>query len=278
MEQLSGKTALLTGGSRGLGPHIARYLAKEGVNIALTARSESGLIATADDVRTNSIKVDVFPADITDQDSRVKLLGDVKTAFGSLDILINNAGMEWVSAYTDLSPDHIETIIQTNLIAPMMLTRMALPDLLKKGSGHVVNMSSMGGKRGNPYGGTYCATKAGLIEWTRGLRNELQNSGVGVSVICPGFVAESGMFADYNKKPPWISGETTPEKVAAAVIRAIQQDVGEIIVNPGPAWMIPVLDAVHSGIADWLYKIGGVYEFYQKQAEDNRTESENKSV
>ena len=275
MKNLKGKNALLTGGSRGLGPYIARYLAAEGVNLALTARTEKGLKSTADEVSRNNVNVKIYPGDITDQSFRESLLKQVQDDFGQLDILINNAGMEWVSSYIALEPDYIERMIQTNLIAPMLLTRLALPDMLAQKSGHIVSMSSLGGKRGNPYGETYCATKAGLIEWTKGLRMELADSGVGVSVICPGFVAESGMFAEYNKKPPWISNATTPEKVAEAVIKAIEKDVGEIAVNPGPTWLIPLLDAIHPGMANWLYKIGGVYEFYRKQAEENEKSLKN---
>jgi short-subunit dehydrogenase len=272
MKNLKEKIAVLTGGSRGLGPHIARFLAKEGVNIALTARSEQGLNTTASEMAQFNINTHVYPADITDQTSREKLIEDIKSGFGRIDILINNAGIEWISSYTALSPDSIEKMIQTNLIAPMLFTRLVLPDLLKQGSGHIVTMSSLGGKRGNPYGCTYSATKAGLIEWSRGLRLELSGTGVGASVICPGFVFESGMFAVYNKKPPWISNATTPEKVSKAVIKAIKKDIDEIVVNPGPTWLIPLLDAVHPGMANWLYKIGGVYDFYRKQAEINEKE------
>jgi short-subunit dehydrogenase len=269
MENINGKTAVITGGSRGLGAYIARSLAKEGVHLALTARSEQGLKSTAIEMSNYNINVKIYPADITDQTDREKILEDIKADFGQIDLIINNAGMEWIYSYAALSTDYIEKMIQTNLIAPMLFTRMALPDLLVQGSGHIVTMSSLGGRRGNPYGCTYSATKAGLIEWSRGLRLELSGSGVGVSVICPGFVFESGMFAEYNKKPPWISNATTPEKVAGAVIKAIKKDIDEIVVNPGPAWMIPLLDAIHPGIANWLYKIGGVYEFYREQAADN---------
>lgn len=269
MKDLKGKTALLTGGSKGLGPHIAGFLAREGLNLALTARSEKGLRDTAKDLSVYQVAIKGYPGDITDQAFRNRLIENVKADFGGLDILINNAGMEWVSSYAALSLDDIERMIQTNLVAAMLLTRMVLPDMLSQGSGHIVNMSSLGGKRGNPYGGTYCATKAGLIEWTRGLRLELIGTGVSVSVICPGFVTQSGMFAEYDKAPPWISSATTPEKVAEAVIRAIKKNIAETIVNPGPTWLIPLLDAIHPGVGNWLYKIGGVYEFYRKQAEEN---------
>jgi short-subunit dehydrogenase len=272
MKNLNGKTAIITGGSRGLGTYIAEFLAKEGVNLALTARSEDGLRSTADDMSRYNVKVGTYPVDITDQAGREKLLEGIKSDFGTIDLLINNAGMEWVCSYTALSTDFIETMIQTNLVAPMIFTRMVLPDLIAQGSGHIVTMSSLGGKRGNPYACTYSATKAGLIEWSKGLRQELSETGVGVSVVCPGFVAEAGMFAVYNQKPPWIAGETTPVKVAGAVMKAIKKDIDEIVVNPGPTWLMPLLDAIHPGMGNWLYKIGDVYDFYRRKAADNEKE------
>jgi len=208
-------------------------------------------------------------ADITDDGSRKGLLEQVKAEFGQIDILVNNAGMEWVSRYTDLSPEFIQTMIQTNQVAPMVLTRLVLPDILARGSGHVVTLSSLGGTKGSPYSATYAVTKAGLIAWTSGLREELRNAGVSASVICPGFVAEAGMFAVYNKEAPKLLGETTPEKVADAVIRAIKKDIGRIIVNPGPVWSMQILDAIHPGIGTWILRRFGVYAWYQGQSDDN---------
>ena len=270
MKNLNGKNAVITGGSRGLGTYIADFLAREGVNLALTARSEEGLKSTAENLSRHRVKVETYPFDITDQKERERLLEHIKGDFETIDLLINNAGMEWVCSYTALSTDFIETMIQTNLIAPMIFTRMVLPDLLSRGNGHIVNMSSLGGKRGNPFACTYSATKAGLIEWSKGLRHELSGTGVGVSVICPGFVEEAGMFAVYNQKPPWLAGATTPAKVAGAVIKAIKKDVDEIVVNPGPAWLIPLLDAISPKIGNRLYKFGDVYDFYRRKAADNQ--------
>lgn len=269
MKDIKGKNALLTGGSKGLGTYIARYLAKEGVNLALTARSEEGLKATADDVSRENVNVKIYPGDITDHSFRESLLKDIKKDFGPLDILVNNAGMEWVSSYTALSPDYIEKMIQTNLIAPMLLTRLALPDMLAQGSGHLVTMSSLGGKKGSPYSATYAATKAGLIEWTSGIREELRETGVGVSVICPGFVSEAGMFAVYNKSAPKITGESKPEKVAEAVVKAIKKDIFEITINPGSTFPMKILEAINPSIMTWIFRKTGVYAFYRKQAEEN---------
>lgn len=271
MKNIKGNVALVTGGSRGLGPHIARFLAKEGVSIALTARTKSGLDKTIESLAPFNIDAKAFPADITDAASRTELLENVTNHFGSIDLLINNAGMEWVCAYSDMTPEHIETMVRTNMIAPMLLTRMVIPGMVQRKKGHIVTMSSLGGKKGSPYSATYAGTKAGLVQWTSGIRQELRGTGVSASVICPGFVSDSGMFAVYEKKAPKITGETTPDKVARAVIRAIKKDVQEIIVNPGVIWPMLWLDAINPGIMCWVLRKFGVYEFYRQQAEDNQS-------
>jgi short-subunit dehydrogenase len=274
LKDLGGRNALLTGGSRGLGPYIGRALAGEGVNVALTARSEAELRAVAGELAAIGVKAKAIPADVTDAASRMKLLDKVRAEFGGIDILVNNAGIERLSLYTRLSPEFIETMIHTNLVAPLLLTRLLLPEMVRQGSGHIVTISSVGGKKGSPYTATYAGTKAGLIEWTRGLREELRHTGVSASVICPGFVAGAGMFAVYGKRAPRIAGETTPEKVADAVIRSIRKDVGEIIVNPGPIRPMIVLDAIHPSIGAWILRTFGVYDFYRRQAEENERQAQ----
>ncbi len=270
MKYLKGKNALITGGSRGLGPVVANFLAREGVNIALTARTEESLNRVAENLSANNIKTGVYAGDISNDDFKKQLLKKVRKDFGCIDILINNAGIEWVCAYTDLSNEEISQMLTTNLAAPMLLTRMALPAMIEQKSGHIVNMSSLGGKKGSPFSATYAATKAGLIQWTSGIRAELRGTGVSASVICPGFVSEAGMFAEYNKKAPKIVGETTPEKVAKAVVKAIKKDISEIVVNSGPVWPMLLLEAIHPQLVDWVLRNTGVHEFYRKQAMDNQ--------
>jgi short-subunit dehydrogenase len=272
MKNLKGKNALITGGSRGLGPVIAEALAGKGVNIALAARSEEELNKVADTLSSCPIRTVAIPTDITDEASLLNLVDKTLEAFGTIDILVNNAGIEWVSRYVSLSPEHIRRIIKTNLTGPMILTRLVLPHMLKRESGHIVTMSSLGGKKGSPYSATYAATKAGLVEWTSSLRQELKGTGVGASVICPGFVSDVGMFAVYNKRAPKIVGETTPEKVARAVIRAIEKDIQEIIVSPGAIIVMKLLDAIHPGIISTFLRYTGVYDFYRGQADDNEKE------
>ncbi|MEA3470403.1 MAG: SDR family oxidoreductase [Thermodesulfobacteriota bacterium] len=269
MKNLKGRNALLTGGSRGLGPVIAEALAGEGINIALAARSEEELKKVAENLSSYNISTVAIPADITDEASLLHLVEKTLDTFSTIDILVNNAGIEWVSRYVSLSTEYIGRIIKTNLMGPMLLTRLVMPHMLERKSGHIVTMSSLGGKKGSPYSATYAATKAGLVEWTSGLRQELKGTGVGASVICPGFVSNVGMFAVYNKRAPKIVGETTPEKVANAVIRAIEKDIQEVIVSPGLIIVMKLLDAIHPAIMSTFLRYSGVYDFYRGQADDN---------
>ncbi len=269
MKNLKGKNALLTGGSMGLGPYVAQSLAKEGVNIALTARSKDKLDKVAEELRQHNIEVKTFSADIKNRESRSKMVEAVKDTFGNIDLLINNAGVEWVSSFVDLTSDDIENLVQTNLMSPIMLTRAILPDMIKQNSGHIVTMSSLGGKKGQPYSAPYAATKAGLIAWTSSIRAELFDTGVSASVVCPGFISDSGMFAVYNKKAPKISGESKPEEVGKAVVKSIKKDLQEVIVNPNSIKPMMLLDVVSPAIMTSIFRKTGLHEFYRQQAMEN---------
>ena len=126
MQNIKGKNALLTGGSRGLGPYIARTLAQQGVNIALTARSKDGLQSAAQSLSQFNVQAKIYPADITDHASRKKLCEEVQADFGRIDLLINNAGMEWVSAYKDTG----EIIVNTSPVRPMMFLDAIHPGIM----------------------------------------------------------------------------------------------------------------------------------------------------
>jgi len=270
MKTIHGAHALVTGGSRGLGPHIARALAGAGANLTLTARSADLLHQVAGELAGDATRVHSIAADVCDDEARRKLVEEAESTLGPIDILVNNAGIETIVPYTDLPPDRIEAMIRTNLVAPLILSRLVLEGMIERGRGHVVMMSSLGGKKGSPYSATYAATKAGLIAWTSGLRIELQGTGVSASVICPGFVSEAGMFAVRTQKAPRVLGTSTPEAVAQAVLRAIQRDVFEIIVNPGPVRAMMVFEHLSPGFARWVLEKTGVYDYYRRQAEEER--------
>jgi short-subunit dehydrogenase len=225
------------------------------------------LEAVAKDLSGGTARVHTVAADVGDEDDRRRLLDEAESALGPVDILINNAGVELIAAYASLSPERIATIVRTNLDAPLMLTRLVLPRMIERGRGHVVMMSSLGGKKGSPYSATYAATKAGLIAWTGAVRAELRGTGVSASAICPGFVSEAGMFAERSQRAPRLLGTSTPEAVAGAVVRAVVKDVGEIIVNPGPIRLMLALEALSPRLSDWILRRSGVYDYYRGQAE-----------
>lgn len=138
--------------------------------------------------------------------------------------------------------------------------------MLEIRSGHIVNISSIGGKSGAPYDATYCGTKAGLAEWTRGLRIELEGTGVDFSTIFPGFVTEVGMFARFNMKTPWVTGSCSPEQVAAAVVKAILHKKREMIVNSQPLRPLFALSELFPGLGDWLMHRFGAVAFQRRKA------------
>jgi short-subunit dehydrogenase len=270
MKTIRGAHALVTGGSRGLGPYIARALAGEGAKLTITARSADALREVAEEIEGDGGRVHPIAADVCDDGARRKLVEEAESTLGPIDILVNNAGVELIVPYTDLPPERIEAMVRTNLVAPLILSRLILEGMVRRGRGHVVMMSSLGGKKGSPYSATYAATKAGLIAWTSGLRIELQETGVSASVISPGFVSEAGMFAERSQQAPRLLGTSTPEAVARAVLRAIQRDVGEIIVNPGPVRLGLVFEHLSPGFTRWVLEKTRVYDYYRRQAEEER--------
>src|SRR5512139_2948061 len=214
MENLKGMVVLLTGGSRGIGPVIAEALAERGANIALAARSESGLQDVAKRLSELGTEVVVLPIDLRESAQRERLVTDVQRKFGKIDVLVNNAGLETEGIYVELPWTSIRETVEVNLIAPMDLTRLVLLRMLERNAGHIVNIASIAAKSGAPYAAAYSGTKAGMAEWTRALRLELANTGVRLSTIFPGYVREVGMFAKFGVRSPWIVGSCAPTQVA----------------------------------------------------------------
>lgn len=265
MTSIYGKYILLTGGSRGIGPIIAEALAARGAHIALAARSEVGLLAIANNLSKYGTQTMIVPVDLAQTSQQQSLVETVMINFGRIDILINNAGLETEGAYLDLSWEEIQKTIEVNLLAPMALTYHVLPHMLERREGHIVNIASVAAKIGAPYAATYCGTKAGLAEWTRGLRLELEDSGVHFSTILPGYITEVGMFARFNIKSPALLGSTSPKKVAIAVVKAIEKEKLETFVNSSPARLLSVACEISPSLGDWLKKVMGVVEFQRKK-------------
>ncbi|AFZ23502.1 short-chain dehydrogenase of unknown substrate specificity [Cylindrospermum stagnale PCC 7417] len=231
MKILADKTVLLTGASRGLGVYIARVLAREQATIVGVSRSKSGLDKTSDEVTALGGKFIGFTFDLKKVEELPILVQQINKVVGPVDVLINNSGIELYRAFADYSLEDLQSVLTTNLLSAIELTRLLLPSMLERDSGHIVNIASLAGKKGVPYNSIYSATKAGLIIWTDALRQELASTGMNISVICPGYISETGMTFDSRIPAPRLAGVSTPTEVANAVIKAIKQNEAEVIVN-----------------------------------------------
>ncbi len=231
MTTITGKTVLLTGASRGIGVYIARALAKEQATIIGIARSHDTLNQVCTELRDLGCNFIPIAFDISKLEELPTLLEKVSQYTEKVDILINNAGIELYRAFQDYSTEEVQSVISTNLLAPIELSRLFLPNMLKQKSGHIVNIASLAAKKGHPYDSIYSASKAGLLMWSDAVRQELVSSGVQFSTICPGYISEQGMLANTNVGAPSLSGTSKPEAVAKAVVKAIKQNQVEAIVN-----------------------------------------------
>lgn len=237
MKDLKSRTALVTGASGGLGTHIARGFAREGMNVVVSGRREDALAAVAGELSALGVKARAVPADLSDLSQIDPLIEQSEAALGPIDVLVNNAGVEITSAFTSYTSEELTSTIDVNLTAPLLLTHRLVPGMLSRGRGHVVFISSAAGKVGPAYQEPYAATKAGLIGLTQSLRAEYLNAPVGFSVVCPGFIAGDGMYqrmVEEGSKSNRLLGETSTGKVTDRVIDAIRRDRPEVIETGAP--------------------------------------------
>jgi short-subunit dehydrogenase len=234
---ISGRTALLTGATGGLGRAIAAGLASAGAAVVLSGRREDDLLKLAESLPGEDHRVVV--ADLA-EDGEAERLAE---AAAGVDILVANAGLPGAGWLAEFTAEEVKRALRVNLEAPMLLARALFPEMLERGAGHLVFVSSLSGKSASPRTSVYNATKFGLRGFALGLRTDLGPRGIGVSLVSPGFVREAGMFADAGGKTPPGLGTTTPAAVAAAVQKAIVADKVEIAVAP-------MLDrvAAHAGL------------------------------
>lgn len=267
MNQMSGKNALLTGATGGIGPYIARSLAANGINLVLSGRRADRLRELSAELRSESVRIETATADLTRVDELENLADQAVGALGQIDILINNAGLEDVVPYQRQEPDQIQATVLTNVLAPLLLTRILLPAMLARSDGHIISIASMAGRLAMPFGSAYSGTKAALSEWALSLWMELQGTGVTATTICPGFVTGSGMFARKGRDAPGSLGSCTPGQVAEAVVEALQSNKPEILVNSMPVRPLMVLKSISPVAAARLGDKLGLLEFLRSLTE-----------
>ncbi|MCY8231232.1 3-ketoacyl-ACP reductase [Priestia endophytica] len=189
MISLKGKTAIITGGGRGIGRSTAIALAKEGVNIGLIGRSIENLEKVSAELAEYDIKVSAATADVVELEAVEHAVEHIKSDLGAIDILVNNAGISKFGGFLDLDPQEWENIIRVNLMGVYNVTRAVLPEMIERKSGDIVNIASTAGQKGAPATSAYSASKFGVLGLTESLMLEVRKHNIRVTALTPSTVA-----------------------------------------------------------------------------------------
>lgn len=217
--RIEGATAVLTGATGGLGAAIARALHERGARLVLSGRQQSRLASLGAE-----LDAAVFPCDLADRSASAQLAQRAASA----DIVVANAALPAAGMLEEFSIEEIDRVIDVNLRAPIVLARAAVPAMRERGHGHIVFVASMSAKVVTPRTPLYTASKFGLRGFALGLRQDLSGSGVGVSLVHPGPIADAGMWVEAGVEPPRSAGPRRAADVAAGVVGAIEGDVAEV--------------------------------------------------
>ena len=216
---LSSAVALVTGGSRGIGRAIALRLASMGASVAICGRDAKALQATAGELQKRTARVFSHIADVTHTSDIAALVEKTEASLGPIAILVNNAGIGLFGPAHDKSEADWDKVLDTNLKSVFLVSRAVVPFMIRRGTGDIVNISSLAGRNVFAGGGLYCASKWGVQGLSGCMAEELREHGIRVSVVCPGSVATE--FSGRGPKDP--SKALTPDDVAHAVAMIVTQ-------------------------------------------------------
>ena len=241
MKPLSGRRALVTGASGGIGRALSIELAKAGVDCVLFSRREQELAESADIVRGIGVRCRAFAGDVTDPVLREAAVDVCERELGGIDLLVNNAGVSAHGRFHESGPERLRKILEVNVVAAAEMIRLATPLLAEDGGGCVVNIGSILGWRGVPHNAEYCASKFALRGLSEAIRPELTRKGVCVLHVSPGTV-ETGFFDHLIEKRgelPWGKKRgVSPEFVAKRVVLAIKRGRNEVTIGWRASWFV----------------------------------------
>ncbi|MBH5333610.1 SDR family NAD(P)-dependent oxidoreductase [Streptomyces pactum] len=243
--RISGSTVLITGATGGIGRTLARAFAARGASLLLTGRRPDALHPLA-----GSLGARAVVADLSDRDE-VRRLADEAA---DVDILIANAALPSSGEMLDYSAEQLDRALEVNLRAPIMLARLLAPRMVRAGRGHLVMIGSIAGRTASPGASLYNASKFGLRGFAHGLRQDLHGTGVGVSIVQPGFVRGAGMFADSGAVPPAGMRTVSPGQVAAAALRAVEHNRAEVNIAPLELRLGTAIGGLFPGLAASLQR------------------------
>lgn len=272
LTNLTGLTAIVTGTSRGIGPHIARALSAQGIRLVLAARARDELENVASRINAEGGEAIAVPTDVSDRASVRSLVATASRKFGDVDVLVNNAGGDPLRLFDGYSAEDVADVLGVNLIGPIELTRLLLPGMLERGRGHIVNVSSLAGSMGFPYTEVYAAAKDGLVGFSRVLRADYRSRGVSSSALILGAVAGDGQgqrsMDELGMSMPRMARAmaSTPRDVANAVVRAITRDRAVVVVMPGPGGVIKSLMDAFPDLGPKMNEMGGATALVKRLA------------
>jgi len=234
--RIDDKVVLITGASEGIGAACAREFATSGARLSLTARNEDGLH------RAGSPDSLIVPADITNHQDRCRVVERTLERFGTIDILINNAGVGIYQPSWEMPMDEARYLMELNFFAPLAMTQLVAPHMRTRRSGMIVNVGSIGGKVVLPWMTLYSVTKSALGALTEGQRIELMGSGIRTMLVCPGYVktgfqknVRAGQAPENVQKARRFA--ITPQRCAEAIRRGVERDA-RTVVTPRSCWLL----------------------------------------
>ena len=219
MQELKGKMALITGGSRGIGKAIALALAEEGVNVAITGRNEEKLKAVVQEIEQKGVKSAYAVFDITSKTEGYGALEKLQKDFGKIDVLVNNAGIAAFGGILEMEDEKWEEIVKTNLFGAYYVVKAVVPSMVERKTGDIINISSTAGLKGNAMTSAYSASKFGLIGMSESMMLELRKQNIRVTTLMPSTIA-----SDMSKEVLKIT-DGNPEKVLQP------EDFAELVVD-----------------------------------------------
>lgn len=257
---LHGKTAIITGASSGIGKSTALLMAQEKMNLVLAARSSGSLDAVRHDAERSGSAVLACPTDVTNPGQVQALVNETMRRFGGVDIVVCNAGQLLRRPAVDLSIAEIRQIMEVNFYGALNLIYGVLPIMRKRGSGHIVVVSSVDGKKGLPPEAAYVTSKFALVGFMDVLRQELHGTNIHACTILPARV-DTPMIAGLRFS--WGSRSIPAARVGRAILRAIRKRQSEVIVPYlGPKFFV-LANSFSPRVGDWLvrlFKLWGVEE------------------
>ena len=229
--ELAGRRALVTGASSGIGAALAVALAKAGTTVGLTARRADRLAAVLEECRKHAPESRMWPADIADPRAVDELASAAVAELGHVDLLVNNAGMPKRRHVTRLDAATVDRVMQVNFLGPARLTLALLPQMLERGDGRIVNVSSIAAALSSPNESAYDASKAALSAFSEAMAVDVWESGVKVTVVYPGVVdTELFQLPDNDPLPAGAVEPITVDEAVATVIEGIRNDAVQIYV------------------------------------------------